>query len=140
MDHGLHDAPLLEGYIVVQLHRVQHRANWNALPTDPFHRLELCFSARPGANDLVYFRLVRRAVMRREVAFVANQILAPDHFQQPVPVFRVRRAGRDIDVVIRPSGALGNSPLGADWELAILLPARPAGLPVRPVVAKLVRM
>ena len=71
--------------IVLQLHRIEHRARRNARVADPPHRLMLGVLPGPGGDDLIDLGLARDAIGRREVALVADQILAPDQFQQAGP-------------------------------------------------------
>src|SRR5205814_5531703 len=38
---------------------------------------------------------------------IADQILSPDHFQEPTPMCRIGAARIDIDVIVRPSRLAG---------------------------------
>ena len=110
MHHGLHDAALLERHVVLQFHRIQHRAGRDAGLTHRLHRRALVAGFGPGGDDRVHFRFTSNAVGGRGIAGVADQVLAAHQLQQPVPMFRVGARGHNKHVIVRPSGRAGIQP------------------------------
>ena len=74
-------------------------------PASPisFIASSLVCCAGPGGDDLVDLGRALAARLPGVVARVADQILAADHLQQPLPVLGIGAAGEDIDVVVRPA-------------------------------------
>src|SRR2546428_8580300 len=103
MDHGLHGSALLERDVLVQLIRVQHRSGRNACVAHQLHGIELGVLAGPHGDDLIHLGFPLDAVGGGQIALVANQILPIDQLQQAVPMVRVRSAGHDVDIVVRPA-------------------------------------
>src|SRR5581483_241637 len=98
--HGLQDAALVEGAVLGQLLGVQHRARRDAGGADDAHRLVLVVLDGPRRDDGVDLLLALGAVGGCLVALVADEVLAADHMQQPLPVLGVGAAGVDVDVVV----------------------------------------
>src|SRR5579859_5923862 len=79
MLHRLHDLALLEGRIVVEFQRVEHRARWHAGGADDLHALVLGVLHRPRFDHAVDLVGTLGARGGRFIAAVANQVLAADH-------------------------------------------------------------
>ena len=102
--HLLQDAALVEARFVDQLLRVEHRAGRDADRAELRHRLVLGALPGPGGDDLVNFRLVLQAGVRRVIARIADQILAPDQLQEARPMLRIGAAGQQVDVIVGAAG------------------------------------
>src|SRR5229473_2039397 len=106
LGHDLHDAALVERRLVLQLHRVEHRASRHADRNELLHRVALVVLAGPFANDRVEFLLVGDAVVAGGEARILDQFLAADQLHQARPVLGVGPAGGQVDIVIG-AAALG---------------------------------
>src|SRR5579864_5193142 len=109
--HDLHEAALLEARLVLQFHRVEHRAGRHPDGNEFLHRLALVVLHGPFADDRVEFLLVGDAVVARGEARILDQFLAPDQFHQARPVFGVGPAGGQVDIVVG-AAALGRVEAG----------------------------
>src|SRR5262245_29906878 len=99
--HRLHDSALLEVCVLGQLHRVEDGACGHAGAAEHAHRLALFVLTRPGGDHRIDLGLVLKARRCGFEARIADQILASDHFEQPLPMHWIGAAGIDIEVVVR---------------------------------------
>src|SRR5262245_17845854 len=114
MRHGLSDFALLEGRIVGDLARIEHRSSRGGR-TDQSHHRVLVELTRPVGHDLVDLGTPFEPCRGRAVARITDQILATHRLEQAVPMLRTGSARVDIDVVVR-SAALAR--VDADRRLA----------------------
>src|SRR6266851_4912890 len=109
--HDLHDAALVERRLVLQLHRVEHRAGRYADRNELLHRVALVVLAGPFADDRVEFLLVGDAVVAGSKARIVDQFLTADQFHQARPVLGIGTAGGQVYIVVG-TAALGRIEAG----------------------------
>src|ERR1700730_7174026 len=127
---GLHDAALLEARLVLQFHRVEHRARRYPDGDQFLHRLTLVVLAGPFAAYCVRFPFVLDAGVAGGETRVVDQLFAADQFHQPRPVLGVGPAGGQVDVVVGAAALGWVQPRGrvvAAARLGAIAPRSPAG-------------
>src|SRR5260370_25953565 len=89
---------------------MEWRSGWYGGSADQRRRLVFGVLARPLGNDLIALGLALDAGGGFIVARIADQLLAPDQFQQTRPMLGIGRAGQQIDVVVGPAGLARKDP------------------------------
>src|SRR5438128_10224 len=102
--HRLEDAALPKAGFVDQFLRIEDGAGRDADRAQLCHRLVLRALARPGGDDLVDLGLAFYAGIGSLVARIADEVLAPDQFQQARPMLGIGTAGQQVDVVVGAAG------------------------------------
>ena len=120
----LQDAALGKARLVHQFHRVEHRTGRHPGGADQAHRLVLVAPLCPIGDHRVDLFDALAAGLRGLVARVADQILAAEKLEQPVPV--VLLAGKDIDPVIGAARRAGKDPRRRRVAAVAVAGCRPA--------------
>src|ERR1700738_2758950 len=102
--HRLEDAALPEAGFVDQFLRIEDGARGDADRAQLCHRLVLRALAGPGRDDLVDLGLAFHAGIGSLVARIADEVLAPDKFQQARPMLGIGTAGRQVNVIVGAAG------------------------------------
>src|SRR6202011_4076068 len=68
------------------------------------HRLVLRALAGPGRDDLVDLGLALHAGIGSLVARIADEVLAPDQFQQARPMLGIGTTGQQVNVIVGAAG------------------------------------
>src|SRR5579875_546964 len=108
---GDEDLAAIEIGIVEQFHRVHDRAGGDAVVAEPLHDLELGVVLGPFGDHGVDLMAVLEALLRAVEARIADQILASDDLEEPLPVLGIGPGSVDVAVVVR-TAALARIDLG----------------------------